>query len=634
MNNESEISSSETSEKRDTVSHNERLNDILEIKLGRQEKTLEAFSELSTFLHENTLNCRRTLRSKVEKRGIEIIQEFLQSVQSVKSVLDDIHDNVCHMNDTVDSMVRRLQETKAKTSHLRDHIYKLQSDGQKVEMEQMILSRFLEKFQLTNKETEILKQSSVTVEFFAALEKTQAIHNNCQLLLRSGNQVAALSIMEQMSFLQETALEFLYRWVQIHCKDIESPKTAFLLAKAIKPFQNRMILFSNLIEEYSTARRAVMVRLFIDALTKGGPNGVPKPIETYAQDKKRYVGDMLAWLRQYIPSEKENFLILLKDCNICKQEIKEEINKGMSNITEGVCSLLSVRIEYIISSSPSPFELHDIASLLRFYVNVIGEELPNTALTTTLTELKEVTECAFLNSIQNLVRHSLLEKIETPATDLTPSSGIGYLLNFMREILSLAELNDGRKEFIMKIINCVIEPLLQAVNLSASRLTSVDMAVYLLNCINEILKVVSMYEFTDEWLERLQAQAEAQLDTLTSEQASSLVVNLNLSSIYTILQDTSKFPLSQVPGMDRGNLECFLNKFESFLNSPEMMVLPQVNYIFNVNYRSRILYRANEVIVAVYKQLFKCITDPVNKYENPYTLMPHSPEEIDRKSVV
>lgn len=50
----------------------------------------------------------------------------------------------------------------------------------------------------------------------------------------------------------------------------------------------------------------------------------------------------------------------------------------------------------------------------------------------------------------------------------------------------------------------MIEPLLQAVNLSASRLTSVDMAVYLLNCINEILKVVSIYEFTDEWLERLQ----------------------------------------------------------------------------------------------------------------------------------
>lgn len=74
-----------------------------------------------------------------------------------------------------------------------------------------------------------------------------------------------------------------------------------------------------MIDEYSTARRAVMVRLFIDALTKGGPGGIPKPIETYAQDKKRYVGDMLAWLRQYIPSEKENFLLFLKDCNVSKQ---------------------------------------------------------------------------------------------------------------------------------------------------------------------------------------------------------------------------------------------------------------------------------------------------------------------------
>lgn len=74
-----------------------------------------------------------------------------------------------------------------------------------------------------------------------------------------------------------------------------------------------------MIDEYSTARRSVMVRLFIDALTKGGPGGVPKPIETYAQDKKRYVGDMLAWLRQFIPLEKENFSLFLKECNTSKQ---------------------------------------------------------------------------------------------------------------------------------------------------------------------------------------------------------------------------------------------------------------------------------------------------------------------------
>ena len=77
--------------------------------------------------------------------------------------------------------------------------------------------------------------------------------------------------------------------------------------------------FSNIIDEYAAARRAVIVRMFIDALTKGGTNGVPKPIENYAHDKKRYVGDMLAWLRQYVPSEKENLQQFLKSCDTSKE---------------------------------------------------------------------------------------------------------------------------------------------------------------------------------------------------------------------------------------------------------------------------------------------------------------------------
>lgn len=68
-----------------------------------------------------------------------------------------------------------------------------------------------------------------------------------------------------------------------------------------------------------------------------------------------------------------------------------------------------------------------------------------------MNELTEVTECAFLNAIQNLVRHSVLEKIEAPSPDLMPTAGIGYLLNFMSEILSVAALNEGRKEFVSKV---------------------------------------------------------------------------------------------------------------------------------------------------------------------------------------
>ena len=43
----------------------------------------------------------------------------------------------------------------------------------------------------------------------------------------------------------------------------------------------------------------------MDALTRGGPGGLPRPIELHAHDPLRYVGDMLAWVHQAIAAEHE-----------------------------------------------------------------------------------------------------------------------------------------------------------------------------------------------------------------------------------------------------------------------------------------------------------------------------------------
>jgi hypothetical protein len=49
-----------------------RLNKILETRLENDKETLEALKELSTFFTENTLQARRNLRSKIEKRSLVI----------------------------------------------------------------------------------------------------------------------------------------------------------------------------------------------------------------------------------------------------------------------------------------------------------------------------------------------------------------------------------------------------------------------------------------------------------------------------------------------------------------------------------------------------------------------------------
>ena len=47
------------------------------------------------------------------------------------------------------------------------------------------------------------------------------------------------------------------------------------------------VLFTYVLDEYVSSRRQHLVRLFLDALTVGGPGGTPRPIEMHAHDPTR-----------------------------------------------------------------------------------------------------------------------------------------------------------------------------------------------------------------------------------------------------------------------------------------------------------------------------------------------------------
>ena len=55
----------------------------------------------------------------------------------------------------------------------------------------------------------------------------------------------------------------------------------------------------------SQTRQSTLINAFMDALTRAGPGGLPRPIEIHAHDPLRYVGDMLAWVHQSIAGERE-----------------------------------------------------------------------------------------------------------------------------------------------------------------------------------------------------------------------------------------------------------------------------------------------------------------------------------------
>jgi hypothetical protein len=58
-------------------------------------------------------------------------------------------------------------------------------------------------------------------------------------------------------------------------------------------------------EEISNIRQKALLKAFHSALSIGGPNGFPKPIEFHAHDTIRYSGDILAWIHQSCMAERE-----------------------------------------------------------------------------------------------------------------------------------------------------------------------------------------------------------------------------------------------------------------------------------------------------------------------------------------
>lgn len=169
------------------------------------------------------------------------------------------------------------------------------------------------------------------------------------------------------------------------------------------------------------------------------------------------------------------------------------------------------------------------------------------ALEECISNLQLFSESTYLKSLSQQVRELLhgqpgsnMIGLEPPNNDLIPSHSVTRLLSILKEILSVASMVESRQADITKIVSCVIDPLLHSITESASHLPTVDMAVYILNCLYQMQSTLGMFEYVDNRMERLQGQCDAQIDTLTSEQASSLVANLNLGPIYTLLQSSSK----------------------------------------------------------------------------------------------
>ena len=434
------------------------------------------------------------MRNSIERRGLDINREFLDASGKAQEALAVVDAQLEGLLQCCQRIASALDSSRDRTGVLLRETAKLNDELKAVEDRKRMVATFLVDYQLTDEEIASLKGEDVTDTFFAALSRVQEIHANCRQLLRTHHQRAGLELMDVMATYQETAHERLCRWVQGECRTLaeeDGPDVPDLLARAMQALRARPVLYRYCVEEVSRTRHNALFRRFITALTRGGPGGMPRPIEVHAPDPQRYVGDMLGWLHQAVAGEKELVGALLgepaakalpaprksdggggggegEDAAAAAERTVAHEREGagagegdgnggeggdeeladpsqvLDRILDGVCRPFKVRVEQVLAASPGVLASFKLANLLSFYratlAAIVGTEA---SLVSTVEECRAAARASFDDQVSQ--RGLRLKKSPPPPTDtLAPPP---FVAEGVQRVIELLEAQAGLVDF-------------------------------------------------------------------------------------------------------------------------------------------------------------------------------------------
>lgn len=133
-------------------------------------------------------------------------------------------------------------------------------------------------------------------------------------------------------------------------------------------------------DDLASARRDAIAHAFLNALTRGGPGGTPRPIELQAPDPLRYVGDMLAWIHQACAGEKEMLESLFRkkdekyqDLTGAITQVSDTVDEILDCAMEGTCRPLKSRMEQVLVLQPEALTSYKVANLIQFYSVILSK---------------------------------------------------------------------------------------------------------------------------------------------------------------------------------------------------------------------------------------------------------------------
>ncbi|KAK4686174.1 conserved oligomeric Golgi complex subunit 6, partial [Tremellales sp. Uapishka_1] len=594
---------------------------------------------------------RKCLKRDVEKKMAGGSQRFLEAFGEVDNKLDVLREHMRDMQVRCDQVQSELDLANNGTKYLLERADGLRSQRASAQLRATIISLFLARFTLSSTELDALTSRDVPVgqSLFDALDRVEKIRQDCQaLLVGSGgdeDMQAGLDIMASTSAQMESGYNKIYRWLQFEFRQFTKEaqlEVSDVMREAVKRLGERPSLLRDAISTLTSTRQSSLLTSFLDALTRGGPNGLPRPIELHAHDPTRYVGDMLAWIHQTTASEHE-FLESLFGAKDSKRMVGQARKEGqregkvgecMDKDLEGLSRPLKMRIQQTIKSQEGIIMAYKIVNLLQFYLvtmrKTIGEEA---LLSRTLVEIYDLSLSSFFETLDKQGR-SLLRFLHPPDATLTPPLALRDTCQILREIISVYDSSlvdeTERETDFAKLLEAAVDPAVKMCEKMAEmRSGEWDRDVFLINCLGYLQHTLEAYSFTRSRLDVLDEQIEKHVESMTFEHHGKLLDQSGLAPIMRAIRNRPEdTPLSRLPSTSPKALTAALTAFSAFLAQIDVLSSPRLALLSSPRLAEVIHRTALKKISLAYGEVVERVLDKKEGYEFGETMLRRGKEEV------
>ncbi|KAF4576413.1 Golgi transport complex subunit 6 [Pleurotus pulmonarius] len=601
---------------------------------------------------ETAATARRQLKRDMENKLAEGSHEFLNALGEVSQRLQALQVHIDILHTSCDEAEAQLEITKDSSKALLEHAGNVANEKEQVEKKISIVNLFLGKFTLTEEEVKSLTSKDVHIgkAFFEAMDKTERIRDDCMILMsgEEGPTKVGLDIISNTSTHLEAAYEKIVSWCSYEFQQMgREPQleVGTTMRESVRRLRKRPELLNEALGQLSETRQTALLSSFLAALTRGGPSGLPRPIELHAHDPIRYVGDMLAWVHQAIAAERE-FLESLFDLRghrrmvgsvrdfTTMSEEEEWIRELMDLAVAKLCVPLKVRVQQTIRSQESSIMSFKIANLLQFYmltmVRTIGE---GALLSKTLNEITDAAYKVFYTAIESQASALSREHMNFDDASLTPPLSILDHAQILREIMNVYqsslignEADEEEKAGFERIADVMIDPAVETcvkAGKEKQRLRpSWDQPIFVLNCLTHLQSVLEACSFTMKKQAWLQAIIDDHVSQLTEEHYHNLLADAGLETVIQVCQTKSATePLSRLPAAEPAMLQKALQHFSVWLSGLEVVQSPRLTQLTVQRLHSQIHHAALQRLLEAYQLLCDEVKKPSNRYEAAATLL-------------